>query len=457
VQTVRESLGGAWYARLPGWLLVFPAVVILVFGQESALRSASLLLVLASAGLQHVAGGVVFFAVARLSNLRWRVIPLPVVIVGWVASGVARGLTGGSFAAVTIGAQPDFLYRIATWVMVVGATQPLITYLLSQVDHRRVLLGQFSAALENLRVARQDSRETAATTRLRLVAAVRDSIDPVMWEVRASLRSLSTETDPAFLIRIGNQLEVITEDIDRILADPRVAEDIEPVEGAPRAQIMTALEFPPSHYALSASIPPFVVIALLSPEAWRTSGLVGIGEIVVAAVASGMVLALVFVLQGWLRAASEKVRLLALRLGFVFAGLAASTAAFLTVLAMGAPEDSALLYILPIAVAIASAMVMGALGISAANRNLAEALDGIHLDNDRLRNGSLERDRRVTAQVAALLHGPVMSRLSACVMAINFWPETLTRAGERSGSPIAAKVLSHLEAVATDLELLSGG
>jgi hypothetical protein len=457
VQTVRESLGGSWYARLAGWLIVFPGVVVLVVAQDSALGSVSIFLVLASALVQHVAAGLVFFVVARLSNLRWSVIPLPLASFGWLASGVTRGVAGGLFAAAAIAAPPDLPFRIATWVIAVAATQPLITFLLSQIDHRRVLLGQLDAALTNLRIARRDAGQSVAATRHRLVAAVRDTIDPVMWEVRASLRSLSTNTDPALLNRIGEQLEVITDDIDRILTDPHLREDPERAQSAPRAQLIAAVEFPPSHYLLSIVLPPVVVLALLAPDAWRSSGPSGIEEIAAAALTSAGILALALVVQLSLRAVSQRAGLLALRIGFVFAGLAASTAAFVTILAMRGRQDGTILYALPIAVAVAAALVMGALGISAANRKLAEAFREINRDHEQLRRTTAARDRRVTAQVANLLHGPVIGRLSACVMAINFRPAELGTPRGGGSSPMAARVLSHLESVALDLEMLSSG
>jgi hypothetical protein len=457
VQTIRESLGGPWYARLAGWLLVFPAVVLLVLGQDSALRSASVVLVLVSALLQHVVGGAVFFAVARVSNLRWDVIPIPIAVLGWLASGVTRGVVGGLFAFAAIGIPPDLLFRVVTWVLVVSATQPLITYLLSQVDHRRALLGQLDAALTNLRAARKDARQSTAATRHRLVSAVRDTIDPVMWEVRSSLRSLSSNTEPELLNKIGEQLEVIGEDIDRILSDPHLREVPEPAESAPRAQLIAAVDFPPSHFVLSVTLPPLVVLALLAPEAWRSGGVVGIEGIVAGVLTSSGVLALAFLLQLVLRAVSVQVRLVALRIGFVFAGLAASTAAFITVLLIGGRQDETFLYVLPISVAVAAAMVMGALGISVANRKLALAFEDIRRDDERLRRSTAARDRQVTAQVADLLHGPVIGRLSACVMAINFRPAELGKRPEGSLSPTASRVLSHLEAVALELDILSSG
>jgi hypothetical protein len=456
MQTVEGSLGGAWYARLPGWLMVFPAVILLEYGQDSEVRSVSLGLVLISALVQHVVAGIVFFSVGRLGHLRWDVIPLPLGIFGWLASAVARGLTGGLFAAAAIGVPPDYRDRIITWVMIVAATQPLITYVLAQVDHRRALLGQLNTAVTSLRVARKEARRTTATTRGRLVSTVRDAVDPLMWEVRASLGSLSADTDPAFLTKIGEQLQAITDDIDWLLSDEHALDDIDNGEGAgePREQLIAALEFAPSHYVLSVLLPPVVVVTRLVPESWRSDGVGGLEEIAAAALASGAVLGALFGLYSWLRKISQRVRLFALRLGFVFAGLAASTAAFLTILAIHGREDDTLLYILPITVAIASALVMGALGISVANRNLTATLEDVRRDVERLHRNAALRDRRVSGQVATLLHGPVMGRLSACVMAINLWPETSAGRSGNGPSLVASRVLGHLEAAASDLESL---
>ncbi len=99
--------------------------------------------------------------------------------------------------------------------------------------------------------------------------------------------------------------------------------------------------------------------------------------------------------------------------------------------------------------------MMGALGISVANQRLAAALADITRDGEKLRTNSAARDRRVSAQVSTLLHGPVIGRLSACVMAINFQPAELSRASGDGLSPMASRVLGHLEAAASDLELLA--
>jgi hypothetical protein len=256
------------------------------------------------------------------------------------------------------------------------------------------------------------------------------------------------------LHQVGHRLQAITDDINRILSDPSAPES---TETAPRAQLIAAVDFPPSNYVLSVLLPPVMVVALLGPEAWESTGLHGIEEIVVASVASAVVLALAFVLQVGIRAVPERMRLIALRVGFVFAGLAASAAALVTGFAIGGPQDGTFVYLLPVAVAISAAMVMGALGIAAANRELAGALEGVNLDHERLRRSTGDRNLRATAQVASLLHGPVIGRLSACVMAINFRPGELREPSDLGNSQIADRILSHLEAAAIDLELLSRG
>jgi hypothetical protein len=455
VQTVRESLGGPWFANLAGWLILLPGFTLLVVGQEAALGAASIWLVLVSALLQHVAGGVVLAVAARLGRIGRTLVPLPVAVLGWLVSAVARGLVGGLFATAVVGIRPDLLYRVGAWVLIIAAAQPLATYVLSQIDYRRVLLGQLDAGLASLRVARDEARRSTASRRHRLVSAVRDTIDPVMWEVRSSLTSLSSEADPSLLGRIAAQLQIITDEIDRILSESQVREDAEPTESAPRAQLLAAVEFPPSHYALSVAGTPLLVVAVLAPTAWRSTGIGGVDQVVAAALTSAGVLALVFGLQAGLRAVSEQVRLIALRIGFAFAGAAATAAACVTVLALDTRIDRPILYILPFVVAAAAVLMMGALGISVANQRLAAALADITRDGEKLRTNSAARDRRVSAQVSTLLHGPVIGRLSACVMAINFQPAELSRGSGDGLSPMASRVLGHLEAAASDLELLA--
>jgi len=454
VRTVRESLGGPWFANFAGWLVALPWFALLVIGQEIPGSSTSIALTLTWAVVQHGGAGVVLAAVASVARRRWPILPIPVVVVGWLLSAVARGVLGGLIAAFAEGARPEIVARILAWTLITAATLPLLTYLLSQVDHRRLLLGRLDAETASLRDARDVARLSAAARRHRLMSAVRDAVEPVMRDVYSSLKSLPDD-NPVLLSEIAARLGAMTGDIERMLASPSLADEVQPEGGSHRAPFVAAVDFAPARYALSTVLPPLLLLAVVAPTAWYRSGVTALGQVVAATWIMGGVLALTFIVQLAIGKAARWVRLVALRVGFAVAALAAAVGAYATALAEGVPPDAILLMLITAVVVLQTTLVEGALGIAAANAGLVSALEAVTQEATRLHDTMAAREGRVAGQVAALLHGPVIGRLSACVMAINFLPDEVMESTSTGNSVLASRILSHLDSAARDLESLA--
>ena len=89
------------------------------------------------------------------------------------------------------------------------------------------------------------------------------------------------------------------------------------------------------------------------------------------------------------------------------------------------------------------------------NLNLLATLDERQSELDELRNHSRAREERIAAQVNEILHGPILGRLSACVMALNFFLAEPDHSKGLRRKATTEGVLAHLELITHDLEKLT--
>ena len=118
-------------------------------------------------------------------------------------------------------------------------------------------------------------------------------------------------------------------------------------------------------------------------------------------------------------------------------------------------RDLNILFVLPIGFILSAAALSAAVGIAMDNLNLLATVAERRSEFDELHKHSRAREERIAAQVNEILHGPILGRLSACVMALNFFlaePDH-TRGLRRNAT--TEGVLAHLELITRDLEKLT--
>jgi hypothetical protein len=120
------------------------------------------------------------------------------------------------------------------------------------------------------------------------------------------------------------------------------------------------------------------------------------------------------------------------------------------------PHDIAVAVALPVWFAASAGLLSAEVGVARASRKLIATFDQRRAELDALLVQSSEREEKARAQVTQLLHGPILGRLSACVMALNFFlAEPENKRGLRRTATTEG-VLAHLRLVSVDLEELSG-
>ena len=126
--SVGEAMGGPWAFSLAGWLVLFPPSAALVILQESSTQFPNFGYVLVSAGIQHLAAGLIVLPGALVLRRRSRPLPL------WSSYqhvdrqiGVARGLIGGVMEFEFADTSPNFPLRLSVWLLASWVWIPICT------------------------------------------------------------------------------------------------------------------------------------------------------------------------------------------------------------------------------------------------------------------------------------------------------------------------------------------
>ena len=445
--TIRDSVGGPRLMSIHHALaLALPAAALVVL-QESSTPFANGWLVVATALLQHLAATVVMLAVPLLQ--RWRpVLPLRIVFVILAAGGIARGLVGGGFAAAVTAADPQFALRILAWVLVSVVWVPILVYAEAQIRNHSVLLAAWYSSSAQLVVETVRASRSYAAQRESLVRAVRDTVMPVIREIQNSVGSITLNT---------KALESVSSRLESVQAEAVTIIESEPVAVEPRAISMLEPHAVAAlgRYHRSRSIfVSFLTAVMLASVAVPTALLLGSPE-------SGLRAALVVVLTCAVLALSlgavSRWRLDSFRPVVIALVIAASAGAVaMLVLQPFAPSIELGIAIgFPPVVAIAAAALSTAIGVGIGNQRLADRVETVGAEAAELATRSAALEAQVRRQVGALLHGPVLGRLSACVMALNFHASGVSSADPRQTATVTAAVMAHLALAAEDLEKLS--
>lgn len=447
-----EAFRGRWSVHPLGWLLLLLPVSALVALQEISTGFPTFALVIVSALAQHAAAGVLIVGVGGLVLRRVRKLSLAVVFSLWVGSGVLRGLVGGALAAAIEAHPPEYGYRIAYWCTVAVIWMPLFTYLLAQLESRGILLAELDRIEAELDSAREHARRTIDERTSELAAAVRHAVTPLLAEVRHSLMAAAAQDNEIALDRISRRLETVADEVRAVIHRPVQIRPTEDPSARPQwSLVIEALTFSRSRPFFVAGLITVAAAALFVPDSLRATGSSG-----VTANAVGITVgALAFVVS----------LLIARRLPHfsarhaIFLIVPSATATSIAVIATSQatePRGLALLVAIPLAFGLAAAMLGGAVGVARGNLKAIATLEAYTEQKREVVEQSRVVDDVIADQVAEVLHGPILGRLSACIMALNFYLAESETSRSLRRNATTDGVVAHLDLIAIDLERLGG-
>ena len=449
-----EAFGGRWAASPLAWLILFLPTTLLVVLQDIATPFTAPTALLGSAVVQHVAGGglaLVLVAIIR----RWRpIVPAPVVFTIWALAGIVRGVVGGVFAAAFADVAPDYVFRAGFWVAAALIWMPLFTFFFAQLDSRRIVLAELTAI--NARLAQEQKRAHLSSAELRneVVAAVRWAVAPLVTNVRERLSAAAEQDAEIPLGPISQELESIANEASAIVNKPvdeapLSEQPLPPLHWAPTLE---ALTFDRSRPLFATLLTVAAVAALLLPDSLRLGGWIEAAENTGALLAGGLVMWLGLLVSRL----SKEFRVGHAAIIFTLAGLAAMVTQLIVERYPLDLHDIAVAVALPVWFAASAGILSAEVGIARTNSKLIATFEDRRSKLDTLLAQSKDREETIRAQVSQLLHGPILGRLSACVMALNFFlAEPEHKRGLRRTATTEG-VLAHLRLVSNDLEELSG-
>ena len=244
-------------------------------------------------------------------------------------------------------------------------------------------------------------------------------MEGVIEDVRLSLAAARTSLDPAQFELVGARVASVSRQASRVVSNMTqpVAEKPQrvPQLGAP----LTAQMFERRRPWLWSSLAIAALAAVLAPICFHHGGWLLFGEFVAAMVLATFVLALgPGVAQRGLRHLPGQAAR-----AFARYSVAGCSGALLFAALRWGRWDSftiSVSLVLPYAIAFSATVVSGAVGLVAANRRAVSSLDAIEAERAELEATAWDQESSIRYELAELLHGPVLGRLSACAMALNF-------------------------------------
>ncbi len=447
-----EAFGGRWVSSPLAWLLLLFPVMLLVVVQEAMTPFPSALYMLGSALAQHTIASVVSILLLTALRRRWPVVPVVAAFVVWIIAGVLRGLVGGIIADLFAGIDPDYAYRIIYWVVITVVWGPLLTYVFAQAEMRRALSTELATVTESIHGERERGHRSVNRLTNELVASVRDAVRPLVADVRSRLELAAAHDQEMPLESISERLEFISHEARSIIDHPRYPEPeavARPTQ--PSSPLVESLTFDRSRPIFASLLTAVALSALVLPDAVHAGGAREALEATIAVLAGAATMLLCLLLARRARTFT------AAHAALIFSLAAAAAVGSMLVIENYpiSPRDLSLLLALPIGFILSAATLSAAVGIAIANLNLLARLDEQQSELDELRNHSRAREERIAAQVNEILHGPILGRLSACVMALNFFLAEPDHSRGLRRKATTEGVLAHLELITHDLEKLT--
>ena len=447
-----EAFGGRSASSWRSWLLVLLPVTLFVVVQETMTPFPSALYVLGSAVAQHTIASCFSMLLLGALRRRWSVVPVVAAFLVWIVAGVLRGLVGGAIAEWFAGIDPEYGYRIVYWVVVTVVWAPLLTYVLTQLDLRRTLKVELATLNQGISGERERGHRSVSRLTNELVSSVRDALRPLVADVRSRLALAAAHDEEIPLESINERLELIAQEAQSIIDDPESSErrsSTPPTLSS--SPLIESLTFDRSRPVFASLVTTIAFAALIVPAAAHAGGALAALEASVAVGAGAATLLLCLLVARRARTFT------AVHAALVFS--LSGAAALGVMLALQSDpinvREVSLLLALPIGLIVSAATLSAAVGIAIDNLNLLATEADRRNTLDELRQHSRAREERIAAQVREILHGPILGRLSACVMALNFFlaePDH-TRGLRRTAT--TEGVLAHLELITQDLEKLT--
>ena len=446
-------LGGRWAASPAVWLVLFGPASLLVIMQENLTQFQLWWALPASALAQHVVGGAVVLLLVVALRRFFDVIPAPLVVAVWILSGIARGAVSGRFAEATSLDDAEYAQRMLFWAIVSGVWMPIVVYIASQLDLRATLMSSVITLRMDIEAEHAEADISEREREGKLLSAVATALAPVIVEIRQSLENALSESKRP-LATISGKIESVVDTVLDIIVH-------EPIRAAPRsrsprrllAPLTAALSFDSSRPVFASALVSIAAAALLVPDSLRFGGPREALDVGVAIGAAGIVTALLLVVLH--RMSARMAITIWTVVTVLLIAATAGVAVFLVTCEYPLQvSDVTRALAIPAAMILSAVAISGAVGLSFANLDVMPEETRLAEELADLRFIAEAREEATREQFTALLHGPVLGRLSACVMALNF------HASGGGGTPesratVAAQVISHLELVATDLEQMS--
>lgn len=454
--TIREALGSP---ASPQWIVFFwltPVVILLVILQEAVTPFPSWWWPLLSALAQHLVAGVVVAIGDRIARRRHDIVPVITVLLMWMLAAACRGIVGGAVAESVAGVNPDYVLRIAVWVLISAVWLVPMVFAVAQFRRRRSLIAALDSAHYEQTQEQLLSDVSGAEMQRQLRKAIAESLDPALRQLQASLATSRGLLKPGAVAELSLRISQLDDDAADLSESARA-----PLVALPpaRARLSRIIDVAPRQPGLSAVFVWFATIALLLVDTWRIFGPLAALEVVVSTSAAAAVLAVLPAAVRALRPAIFARR--AQRVSVAATTLAIGVGAYLMLNSGIDPLTWHSAYLLPLLVTglvAASATYFLAIGLADANREGGEQLSALDADLGHLRTRNLDLLERERRRMTDLMHGPVQGRIAACVMALNFHVASQQASDQHPADqhPFDAEpVLEHLRAVSRDLSVIT--
>lgn len=449
----REALRGPWSFNATGWLVLLLPMTMLAVVQDAATPFPHFGYVLISALAQHLAAGLLSAPIAALLRRRRGFMPIWAIFTVWGAIGMVRGLVGW-WLATPFESDGSLALRLGFWVAVTLAWMPIAAYTAAQLESRRTLLGRIAEATSQRESARQLRSRSAQSIRSQLLSTIDTAVTNVIVDTRMSLSDVRFSVGTDQFRSAAARLTVLSRQVADVLG-----QHTQPGPASPRslprggAALMSALIFERQRPWVWGILSMTLLFATLAPMSVRLKDWVFLLQLGSALVAAAIALAL------GLRFVPKGLELLSRQIWWLIAryGAAGFTGGLLLSTMRWGGLDSyttSLIVFLPYGIAYSALVVSGPIGLAAANMEAVRALAGIESERDRDETAASDDENLVRDQLSHAMHGPILGRLSACVMALNFHADNVGTVSTEHTIHIARTVQEHLESVGTEIEVL---
>ncbi|MEX1077657.1 MAG: hypothetical protein WED09_00925 [Homoserinimonas sp.] len=452
---IREGLGGRSAFNALAWLALFIPSTLLVILQESATPFPHFGYVVLSAIAQHAAAGITALPGMVLQRFSRYPLPIWLAFVIWAALGVSRGVVGGLLASEFATVDPQFGFRIAVWSIVSCVWMPLFSYTVAQMQRRRYLLNALQEAVARRNAARLLPKRSAEEIRNQLLLTMQAAVTGSIEEIRGQLTGARASLGPAQLRMVGERLSSVSQlvgtVVDRLSETAEDERQRSPRVGAP---LMSAIIFERRRPWSSSALAAGTLVAALGPLCVDVKGWPFLVDFGLAMCVVTLVLALGahIVPSGLSQLLKQQVAWEVAHYG----GAGLSGAVVLAAMHWGDLDSftTVVILLVPCAVPFAAVIVSGATGLAAANRQASRSLAALMAEHATTEARAARAENDIRDQLARVVHGPVLGRLAACAMALNFHAAEIGNVPSERTEHVAGTVAKHLEAAAAELNSL---